>query len=284
MSPITLPTVGNTLPAIETMMKEMAATSRSFHGQIQSLTELVLSRQRPRPQIRKDSVEQRTRAKWRCCRLHASFELRVQNIPKYADPSRPARTLAMRISASTVTSTSDRTAANGIDDLKLRDNTIIVVWGDHGWHLGDMACGAKQPTMKSPRVPLMISARNENTRAATDSLVELVDIFPRFANSPASLCQTPWKDSFAPLMENPNLPWKKAALSQYPNPALREWAANPLSVGMRETWFGPLIKDVEQKIINQQGEKWDRELFEKHLMGWYDANGSISTGCMARSS
>ena len=37
---------------------------------------------------------------------------------------------------------------------------------------------------------------------------------------------------------------------------------------MRETWFGPLIKDVEQKIINQQGEKWDRELFEKHLMGY----------------
>jgi len=37
---------------------------------------------------------------------------------------------------------------------------------------------------------------------------------------------------------------------------------------MRETWFGPLIKDVEQRIIDQQGEKWDRDLFEKHLMGY----------------
>ena len=37
---------------------------------------------------------------------------------------------------------------------------------------------------------------------------------------------------------------------------------------MRETWFGPLIKDVEQKIIDQHGEKWDRELFDKHLMGY----------------
>ena len=96
-----------------------------------------------------------------------------------------------------------------------------------------------------------------------------MDIFPTLCE----LTGVPVPDSleghsFAPLMENPNLPWKKAAFSQYPNPALREWAANPLSVGMRETWFGPLIKDVEQKIINQQGEKWDRELFEKHLMGY----------------
>ena len=70
-----------------------------------------------------------------------------------------------------------------------------------------------------------------------------------------------------PLIEKVDRPLKKAAFSQYPNPALREWAANPLSQEMRETWFGPLIKDVEQRIIDQQGKKWDRELFEKHLMG-----------------
>ena len=37
---------------------------------------------------------------------------------------------------------------------------------------------------------------------------------------------------------------------------------------MRETWFGPLIKEVEQRIITQQGDAWDRELFEEHLMGY----------------
>ena len=71
-----------------------------------------------------------------------------------------------------------------------------------------------------------------------------------------------------PLLDNPDLKWKDAAYSQYPNPALREWAANPLSRGMRETWFGPLIQQVEERIIAQQGEKWDRELFEEHLMGY----------------
>jgi iduronate 2-sulfatase len=37
---------------------------------------------------------------------------------------------------------------------------------------------------------------------------------------------------------------------------------------MRETFFGPLIEEVEQRIIKQQGDKWNRELFEEHLMGY----------------
>jgi hypothetical protein len=59
-----------------------------------------------------------------------------------------------------------------------------------------------------------------------------------------------------------------ADISQFPNPALREWAANPLSQGMRETFFGPLIAEVEARIIDQQKEKWDRDLFENRLMGY----------------
>lgn len=43
--------------------------------------------------------------------------------------------------------------------------------------------------------------------------------------------------------------------------------ANPLSTGMRRTFFGPLIKEVEQRIIGQMGANWDRDLFENHLMG-----------------
>ena len=37
---------------------------------------------------------------------------------------------------------------------------------------------------------------------------------------------------------------------------------------MRETFFGPLITEVEGRIIKQMGDKWDRELFENHLMGY----------------
>ena len=43
---------------------------------------------------------------------------------------------------------------------------------------------------------------------------------------------------------------------------------HPLAPAMRETFFGPLIKEVEAGIIKQMGEKWDRDLFENHLMGY----------------
>lgn len=64
------------------------------------------------------------------------------------------------------------------------------------------------------------------------------------------------------------MPWKKAVFSQFPTPALREWGAYPLRPAMRETYFGPLIEEVEDRIIAQQKEKWDRELFENYLMGY----------------
>lgn len=211
--------------------------------------------------------------------LHASFELRTRsNIPK-TGPIGPE--LGRTLKHAYLASTSYVDAQIGLllaalDEAGIRENTIIVVWGDHGWHLGDMGVWGKATNYEiATRVPLMISippkvAKNVNAFGkSTDALVELVDIFP-------TLCElagisTPKHiegHSFAPLLESPDQVWKKAAFSQYPNPALREWAANPLSQGMRETWFGPLIKSVEQGIMDQQGDKWNRELFEKHLMGY----------------
>lgn len=206
--------------------------------------------------------------------LHASFELRTRaGIPKTGPLGEDlSRTLKHAYLAST--SYVDAQIGNMISALEeagLRDNTIIVVWGDHGWHLGDMGVWGKATNYEiATRVPMMIWTPNMKTRGArTDALVELVDIFPTLCElagvaKPAHL----EGHSFVPLLEDPNKPWKKAAFSQYPNPALREWAANPLSQGMRETWFGPLITEVEDRIRAQQGDKWNRELFEEHLMGY----------------
>ena len=120
------------------------------------------------------------------------------------------------------------------------------------------------------RVPLILSTPDMKIRGKkSNALVELVDLFPTLCDlANVSKPKHLEGQSFLPLLNDPNKQWKKAAFSQYPNPALREWAANPLSHGMRETWFGPLIKEVEQRIINQQGARWERELFEEHLMGY----------------
>ena len=206
--------------------------------------------------------------------LHASFELRTRaGIPK-SGPLGEDLSRTLKHAYLACVSYVDAQIGLMIDALEeegIRDDTIIIVWGDHGWHLGDMGVWGKATNYEiATRVPLMIwtpdmKSRGNNTKA----LVELVDMYPTLCE----LAGLPLPEhleghSFVPLLDDPDKDWKSAAFSQYPNPALREWAANPLSQGMRETWFGPLIKEVEDRIINQQGDKWDRELFEKHLMGY----------------
>jgi len=74
--------------------------------------------------------------------------------------------------------------------------------------------------------------------------------------------------SFVPLLDNPNRQWKPAAFSQFPCPALREWAARPLSDAMRGTFFGPLISRLEQKLSDEAPDRYNEELYNNHLMGY----------------
>lgn len=104
-----------------------------------------------------------------------------------------------------------------LDRLELRENTIVIVWGDHGWQLGEHGMWDKHSTFEtSAHVPMMISVPGQKA-ARTDALVEFVDIFPTLAD----LCGLSAPDgvegtSFAPLVENAGRPWKTAAFSQYP--------------------------------------------------------------------
>ncbi len=206
--------------------------------------------------------------------LHASFELRTRHgIPKSGPiGEKLARTLLHGYYA--CASYADAQVGHMIKALEeagVRDNTIIIVWGDHGWHLGDMGIWGKATNYEiATRVPLLIWTPDMKARGkSSDALVELVDMYPTLCElAGLPLPKHLEGHSFAPLLEKPDRPWKKAAFSQFPNPALREWAANPLSPGMRQTFFGPLIEEVEGRIIKQQGKAWNRKLFENHLMGY----------------
>lgn len=206
--------------------------------------------------------------------LHPSFELRVRHgIPK-SGPIDAELATTLRHAYLACVSYVDAQIGRMIEALEeegLRDNTIIIVWGDHGWHLGDMGIWGKATNYEiATRVPLIIWTPDMESRGVgTDSLVELVDIYPTLCElAGLSTPQHVEGHSFVPLLTTPSQPWKKAAFSQFPSPALREWAANPLSQGMRETFFGPLIEEVELRIREQVGDDWDRELFEQNLMGY----------------
>lgn len=73
-----------------------------------------------------------------------------------------------------------------LDELERSDlakNTIVVIWGDHGWHLGELGAWGKHTLMDAAlRSPLMIRAPGMNKPgAATDDIVETVDIYPTLA-------------------------------------------------------------------------------------------------------
>lgn len=108
---------------------------------------------------------------------------------------------------------------NELKRLGLDKNTIIVLWGDHGWKLGEYGAWSKHTNFElDVRAPLLASvpgmkAAGKKTRA----LVEFVDIYP-------SLCELAGLplpkhlqgSSFAPLLNTPDKPWKKAVFSQFP--------------------------------------------------------------------
>ena len=208
--------------------------------------------------------------------LHASFELRARaDIPNYGDIDEEQAKNLKRAYLATVSYVDAQIGKmlTALDEAGLRDDTIIMLWSDHGWHLGDMGIWGKATNYEiATRVPLIVSTPNmpEAVRGTkTNALVELVDMYPTLCDlAGVSIPTTLEGQSFKPLLNDPNRKWKEAAFTQFPSPALREWAANPLSKGMRETSFGPLLEEVEEKIKLQQGDKWNRDLFENRLMGY----------------
>ena len=107
-----------------------------------------------------------------------------------------------------------------LDRLGLRENTIVVFWGDHGYHLGENAIWGKATNFElTTRVPLIVSAPGmEAAGGRTMALVELVDLYPTLCE----LADLPLPEglegtSFVPLLNDPETPWKKAAFSQFPS-------------------------------------------------------------------
>ena len=109
-----------------------------------------------------------------------------------------------------------------VDGLKsngLYDNTMIVLWGDHGWKLGDHGLWCKHTNFElDTRAPLIMRVPGqERVGTKTDALVEFVDIYPSLADAAGLEIPTHVEGtSYVPLMNNPDLPWKTAAFSQYP--------------------------------------------------------------------
>lgn len=96
------------------------------------------------------------------------------------------------------------------------ENTIIVLWGDHGFHLGDHGMWGKHTTMEqAARVPMIISGKGI-IQQKSQEIVELIDLFP-------TLCELSKLDvpnhlngkSIAPILASKENDSKGYAITQY---------------------------------------------------------------------
>ncbi len=106
--------------------------------------------------------------------------------------------------------------------LKLEENTVLVFWGDHGWHLGDHGFWAKHTNYEqAARIPLMVAVPGTSGKLSTQALVESVDLYPTLIEL-AGLPKRSDLDgrSFASVLRDPALPAREHVTHVYPRNAL----------------------------------------------------------------
>ncbi|MCZ6675134.1 MAG: sulfatase [Verrucomicrobia bacterium] len=106
-----------------------------------------------------------------------------------------------------------------LEKLELSDNTIVCLWGDHGFHLGEQGLWTKANNYElAARVPLILSVPGQANQGATsNAFVELVDLYPTLADVCGLDVSSKLEGlSMKPLLSKPNRPWKTATFNQYP--------------------------------------------------------------------
>ncbi|MFK7768518.1 MAG: sulfatase [Mariniblastus sp.] len=137
----------------------------------------------------------------------------------------------------------------------LSESTVVVLWSDHGWNLGDSQQWAKHtPLDRGVRSPLMIKVPGQTTGKHCVSLVETIDLYPTLMD----ICQTKFKKAesrldgkslWPKLFENPKAKVRDASFSYW-----RDW------VSVRNDDFRLIGKRVDKKGRELTGiELYSRE-------------------------
>jgi arylsulfatase A-like enzyme len=133
-----------------------------------------------------------------------------------------------------------------LKELGLRQNTIVILWGDHGWHLGEHNFWGKHNVMHlATRSPLIVSAPGFKAGQQSERLVEFVDIYPSLCELAgiATVNRELQGTSFKPLLSSPARPWKKAAFSK----------------------FGPAISVITERYNYAEFNNGDRMLYDLEM-------------------
>lgn len=168
-----------------------------------------------------------------------------------------------------------------LENSKYADNTIVVLWTDHGQHMGEKKHWRKQALWEeSTRVPLYFKIPGKKSKGETSSrVVSLLDIYPTLVD----LCNLPEApklqgQSLVPLIHKPDMEWEKPVLNTwyYKNHAVRS-----------ENWRYIRYRDGGEELydhrndpgehVNLAGDPQYAEIIEAHKK-WLPENDALPAG------
>jgi len=186
-----------------------------------------------------------------------------------------------------------------LDESPHADNTIIVLWSDHGQHLGEKHHWRKQSLWEeSTRVPLFFKAPGvSKPKQTSDQVVSLLDVYPTLVD----LCELPEAPkldglSLVPLIKNPQLTSKRAILNTwyYGNHAVRsnDWRYIRYRDGTEELYdhrkdpgehhnlasdpeYAPIIAEHRKSLPSKQAlpagkSRWEGDKLDRRMKEWME--------------
>jgi arylsulfatase A-like enzyme len=104
-----------------------------------------------------------------------------------------------------------------LDELGLADNTVICLWGDHGWHLGDHGMWCKHTNLEqATRAPLIFAGKGIPKNETSSAPVAFVDIFPTLCDlAKLKIPKVLQGKSLTPIFKNPKASIHQAVMSQF---------------------------------------------------------------------
>jgi iduronate 2-sulfatase len=158
--------------------------------------------------------------------------------------------------ATSYTDTQIGRVLDALDRSGLADHTIVALWGDHGWHLGDHGMWCKHTNYEqAARIPVIVSAPGGAKGVGTNTMVETVDLYPTMCELAGLPAPTGLDGrSFANVVRDPEATARDYVTHVYP----------------RSGRLGRAIRDARYRMVEWKPQAAARDTAEIELYDYQD--------------